>query len=78
MLLEKGVAVRGSDIVENKHPGIEFVKGDLRKLDDVLKACDGVDTVFHIAAAPYKVCSPLFPLAPPFFFYLLFHRPLEN
>jgi hypothetical protein len=31
-------------------PRIEWVKADISKLDDVVKACKGIDCVFHIAA----------------------------
>ena len=42
--------------------GVEFFNGDLRNLDDVRKACSGVEVVFHQAAirsVPKSVDNPL-------------------
>lgn len=49
-LLERGDQVRVLDIAKSSHlpTGVEFVKGDVRDLDSVRKACDGVDTAFHL------------------------------
>jgi UDP-glucose 4-epimerase len=33
-------------------PRVEVVMGDLKKMEDAIKAVDGVDTVFHFAANP--------------------------
>jgi len=33
-------------------PRVEIIIGDLKKMEDALKAVDGVDTVFHFAANP--------------------------
>jgi nucleoside-diphosphate-sugar epimerase len=72
-LLRKGEAVRVLDNLstgKREHladckglPGrLEFVEGDLRSLDDVRRAVDGVDGVFHQAAlrsVPRSVDDPL-------------------
>ena len=55
MLLGRGNSVR--IIARNDYPvvralGAEHIQGDIRNLDDVLKACMGMDTVFHTAALP--------------------------
>lgn len=55
MLLGRGNHVR--ILARNDYPviralGAEAVQGDIRNLDDVLKACMGVDVVFHTAAIP--------------------------
>jgi len=55
MLLGRGNQVR--ILARNDYPviralGAEAVQGDVRNLDDVLKACMGVDVVFHTAALP--------------------------
>ena len=51
-LLDRGCKVRVLDIVKPSftHKNLEFVTGDLRNLDDMIKSCEGVDTVFHMAA----------------------------
>jgi UDP-glucose 4-epimerase len=33
-------------------PRVEVIRGDLKKMEDALKAVDGVNTVFHFAANP--------------------------
>jgi UDP-glucose 4-epimerase len=33
-------------------PRVEVIIGDLKKMEDAIKAVDGVDTVFHFAANP--------------------------
>eukprot|EP01128_Nolandella_sp_AFSM9_P001256 TRINITY_DN11367_c0_g1_i1.p1 TRINITY_DN11367_c0_g1~~TRINITY_DN11367_c0_g1_i1.p1 ORF type:complete len:397 (-),score=111.21 TRINITY_DN11367_c0_g1_i1:88-1278(-) len=52
LLQEKGVFVRGFDIApqSDKSTVDDFVRGDLTKAEDVLKACEGMDTVFHVAS----------------------------
>ncbi len=60
--MEKGHEVRVLDdlsagSVENieqwvTHEGFEFIKGDMRNLNTVRKAVEGVDAVFHLAANP--------------------------
>jgi nucleoside-diphosphate-sugar epimerase len=55
MLLGRGDLVRF--IARKKYPdvealGAEGIQGDIRNLEDVLKACMGMDAVFHTAALP--------------------------
>jgi 3beta-hydroxy-delta5-steroid dehydrogenase/steroid delta-isomerase len=51
-LLRRGLRVRGFDRVaaDFRHPHLDFVQGDVRSLEDLRKACAGIDTVFHTAA----------------------------
>src|SRR5262245_2315888 len=51
-LLRRGARVRGLDLapLELRHPHFEFVTGDVSCYEDLRKACEGVDTVFHAAA----------------------------
>jgi 3beta-hydroxy-delta5-steroid dehydrogenase/steroid delta-isomerase len=51
-LLRRGARVRGFDIrpLTLRHPHFEFVSGDVRSFEQVRKACEGVETVFHVAA----------------------------
>ena len=54
--------VRVLDNFSNGHEtnvpaGVEVVRGDIRKRDDVLRALDGIDTVFHLAAVVGNVRS---------------------
>uniref|UniRef100_A0A832G267 NAD(P)-dependent oxidoreductase n=1 Tax=Ignavibacterium album TaxID=591197 RepID=A0A832G267_9BACT len=58
-LLNKGYFVRGIDILNfggeallsvYNHPNFEFIKGDLRNEDDVVKSLKEVDGVIHLAA----------------------------
>ena len=52
-LLERGApGVRGIDLRDPvvEHRAYEFHRGDLRRYEDVLKACEGVDTLFHTAS----------------------------
>ena len=58
-LLQKGYAVRAIDSLKfggdalydvMLHPGFEFMKGDIRNADDVLKALQGIDAIAHLAA----------------------------
>jgi nucleoside-diphosphate-sugar epimerase len=59
-LLDRGCKVR---VLDNLSTGfavnldeirdrIEYIQGDVRRTDDLARACDGVDTVFHEAALP--------------------------
>jgi|WetSurMetagenome_2_1015567.scaffolds.fasta_scaffold67526_2 nucleoside-diphosphate-sugar epimerase len=59
-LLDRGCRVR---VLDNLSTGfavnldevrdrIEFVQGDIRRTDDLARACDGVEVVFHQAALP--------------------------
>jgi 3beta-hydroxy-delta5-steroid dehydrogenase/steroid delta-isomerase len=52
-LIRRGETVRVFDCVDfpYNHERLDFVKGDIRRLEDVRKACEGIDTVFHTAAA---------------------------
>ncbi len=55
-LAQKGIPVRAMvrDLTKSnelqKLPGVEIVVGDIRNLDDLKKACQGVYGIFHIAA----------------------------
>jgi nucleoside-diphosphate-sugar epimerase len=51
-LLERGVSVRIFDLNPpiDTGLGIEFMQGDVRDLDALLAACQGMDVVFHNAA----------------------------
>ncbi len=51
-LLRRGQRVRGLDreAAGVSHPHFEFVLGDVRRYEDVCKACEGIDSVFHTAA----------------------------
>ena len=51
-LFERGEQVRVFDIIDFKDraSGIEFVRGDIRKQEDIVRALDGVGTVYHNAA----------------------------
>ena len=52
-LLERGHRVRSFDRVESAldpHPALETVTGDITASDDVARAVEGMDTVFHTAA----------------------------
>jgi len=60
VLLDKGYKVRCLDNLSNgkqenvdlfiDNPNYTFIKGDIRDLDTCVKACEGVDYVFHQAA----------------------------
>ncbi len=51
-LLRRGQRVRGLDLdpIPNAADGVETVVGDVRSIEDVRRACEGVDTIFHTAA----------------------------
>ncbi len=50
-LAATGCKVRSLDVMEHQHEGdVECLVGDLRDYDAMRKACEGVDTVFHVAA----------------------------
>lgn len=54
-LLQKdcpGIYVRGFDIASRREGSTvqDFVRGDISKAEDVEKAMDSIDTVFHVAA----------------------------
>jgi dihydroflavonol-4-reductase len=50
-LLRRGYQVRGCDIIPSRRTDIEFVQIDLRDKVKLAAACEGCDTVFHVAAA---------------------------
>ncbi len=51
-LLAKGCSVHVLDTAPEPAPrdGVRWFRGDVRKRDDVSRACEGVDTVFHTVA----------------------------
>jgi UDP-glucose 4-epimerase len=62
LLLEKGHSVRVFDNLatgkqENIPPKAEFFKGDITNTEDVKKASESVDTIFHLAAQVYVPLS---------------------
>ena len=57
-LVEQGKAVRIIDIEPAKNDRAEIIVGDIRDAAVVRKACDGVDTVFHAAAAVWDPRLP--------------------
>jgi nucleoside-diphosphate-sugar epimerase len=57
-LVEKGKTVRIIDIEPAQDERAEIIVGDVRDADAVRKACDGVDTVFHAAAAVWDSNLP--------------------
>ena len=50
MLIEKGAMVRIASLDEpsRAHPDADFMKADLRYLDQCLKTCEGMDYVFNL------------------------------
>ncbi|MBF6561039.1 MAG: NAD-dependent epimerase/dehydratase family protein [Candidatus Binataceae bacterium] len=61
-LIERGDTVRVVDnfangVRENLHPAAEVVVGDVRNIDSIRDAFDGVDCVFHAAALPRVMLS---------------------
>jgi len=58
-LLEQGKIVRIIDIEPAKDDRAEIIVGDIRDAAAVRRACDGVDTVFHAAAAVWDPQLPL-------------------
>jgi len=51
LLLEEGYFVRILDLEKVERDGVESIVGDIRNIEDVQKACEGIDTVFQTAAA---------------------------
>src|SRR5690606_8299629 len=52
-LLEKGYTVKSFDLAPSPlppHDKLEVIQGNICDYDTVLKACEGVDTIFHTAA----------------------------
>jgi len=58
-LVEQGKTVRVIDIEPAKDDRAEIIVGDVRDAADVRKACAGVDTVIHAAAAVWDAELPL-------------------
>jgi len=58
-LVEKGKTVRVIDIEPAQDQRAENIVGDVRDADVVRKACEGVDTVIHSAAAVWDPNLPL-------------------
>ncbi len=59
-LLGRSVTVRVLDLEEVDRPNVESLVGDVRNPEDVDAACEGVDIVYHAAAA---VWNPVLPRA---------------
>lgn len=53
-LIAEGHDVYGVDICECPIKEVDFTKVDLTDRDALFKSFKGIDTVFHVAAAPYK------------------------
>ena len=50
-LVASGCKVRSLDVIEYSHDGdVECIVADLRDYDAVRSACEGINTVFHVAA----------------------------
>src|SRR3989338_3440061 len=49
VVLDNYAAGKKEDRIQS---GAEYVEGDIRKDNDLDKACPGVDTIFHMAALP--------------------------
>jgi len=52
-LLDEGVRVRAlvrSTPLHIEHENLDCIRGDVSRADDMARACEGVDTVFHTAA----------------------------
>jgi nucleoside-diphosphate-sugar epimerase len=58
-LLDMGRSVRIIDIEPAKNDRAEIIVGDIRDAAAVRRACEGVDTVFHVAAAVWDPKLPL-------------------
>ncbi len=62
-LLKQGHSVRvfdnysGGKIENRFQKGVEYIEGDIRDLEALKKACEGMDGVFHMAALPRVVYS---------------------
>jgi nucleoside-diphosphate-sugar epimerase len=57
-LLERGKSVRIIDIEPARNDQAEILVGDIRDAAAVRRACNGVDTVFHTAAAVWDPKLP--------------------
>ncbi len=51
-LIRRGRHVRAFDrqLIDYTHERLDFVQGDVAEFEDVRKACEGIDSVFHTAA----------------------------
>jgi len=58
-LIDKGKSVRVLDIEQAQDKRAEIMVGDIRDAVTVRKACEGVDTVIHVAAAVWDPRLPL-------------------
>ena len=60
-LAKKGRAVRVFDVRCDSEPldGVEYVDGDLRNPADTDRACDGVETLYHLAAERFDADGAL-------------------
>ncbi|HQJ24084.1 MAG TPA: NAD(P)-dependent oxidoreductase [Bacillota bacterium] len=47
-----GCPIRVFDVKRPDYEGVEYVCGDLNKIEDVIAALDGIDAVIHLAAVP--------------------------
>ncbi|MCG3222463.1 MAG: NAD-dependent epimerase/dehydratase family protein [Candidatus Heimdallarchaeota archaeon] len=57
-LMKEGHFIRVLDLVPVDIEGVETLVGDIRNLDDVEAACEGIDTVFQTAAAVWDPGTP--------------------
>ena len=73
ILLKYGARVRiaALDDPSRAHPGTEYYRIDLMDFDNCLKACDGMDYVFHLAGIK---CSPAVVLKQPATIFVSFLR----
>lgn len=52
LLTQEGYSVRSLDLKDSRSPvaGVDYIRGDVRKENDLAKAIQGVDAVYHFAA----------------------------
>jgi nucleoside-diphosphate-sugar epimerase len=63
LLRRRGYAVRVLDLVDvdDRDPSVEFVRGDIRDADAVVRACEGIEVVHHnVAQVPLAKDKALF------------------
>lgn len=63
-LRDAGLIVRVFDIRKPPAPlpGVQYMQGDVRRIEDLMRAFDGADIVFHLAALPrvqYSIENPI-------------------
>ncbi|HPX22659.1 MAG TPA: NAD-dependent epimerase/dehydratase family protein, partial [Mesotoga sp.] len=46
----RAIALPGEDVSMIDLPGVEILRGDIRDRGFVIAACEGMDTVYHLAA----------------------------